>query len=268
LFSGGPGGKDPERLTITHYNVQSLIVRAYDLQNFQISGLDKIPESDGIPLPWIQVDPFDIIAKVPPGATKEEFRLMLQSMLAERFGLKVHFEKRDVPTYNLVVAKSGVMSKSSQGLILSSTVADDDAPRKPFTTAPGGGAPFASDKSGFPIIPKDSMMTGIFAGGRNRQLLHKETMEKLAAWLAGLQPIGRPVRDATGLKDEYDFSLYWTQEAVGGIVGQPPQLSSEPIGGPPIFEALEKQLGLKLEPSKGPVDFLVIDHIDRTPTEN
>ncbi len=123
MFAGGPGSTDPERLTISLYSVKQLIVRAYNLTNdVQFSGLDKIPQSEKIPVPWIQVDNFDIIAKVPPGATKEQVPLMLQNLLAERFGLKVHFEKKEMPIYNLVVAKAVAKSKESPGLVLSSTV--------------------------------------------------------------------------------------------------------------------------------------------------
>jgi uncharacterized protein (TIGR03435 family) len=264
LISGGPGTADPERLTVSHFNVQSLIVRAYSVRNFQISGLDKIPKSGVFEMPWIEVDPFDIVAKVPPGATKEQIPLMLQKMLVERFALRVHLEKKEAPIYKLVVAKAGVLSKR---LVVSSTIPTDTEPPKPFALPPGGGPLYTKDQNGFPIIPKGSIITR--AGGNHvREVWHNETMEKLAAELSDFRAIQRGVRDATGLKDEYDFTMYWTQEtmtATNGIRDPPP---AEPLGGPSIFEALEKQLGLRLEPSKGPVDFLVIDHIDRTPTEN
>ena len=94
-------------------------------------------------------------------------------------------------------------------------------------------------------------------------------MEELASWLAGLPAIKRPVADRTNLKGEFEFSLYWTQEDVGwtdGSQDHPP--ANEPIGGPSIFEALEKQLGLKLQPSMSRISVLVIEHIDRKPSEN
>jgi uncharacterized protein (TIGR03435 family) len=267
LIFGGPGSTDPERLTIRHYSVQNLIVKAYYLtHDIQISSLDKLPASESVPFPWIEVDPFDIVAKVPPGAAKEQLGPMLQNMLAERFDLKVHFEKKEMPIYNLVVAKAGVMSK---GLVLTSTIPDpaNSEPPKPFTLPAGGGAPFATDKNGFPIIPKGSIVTRAGLGGYVREIWQKETMEKLAAELSNRPATGRVVRDATGLKDEYDFSMYWTEEPISFKNGVR-VLPAEPLGGPSLFEALEKQLGLKLVQSKGPVDFLVIDHIDRTPTEN
>lgn len=90
----------------------------------------------------------------------------------------------------------------------------------------------------------------------------------MAAWLGGLPAIKRRVIDKTDLKGKFEFSVYWTQEDISwtnGIQNPPP---NEPIGGPSVFEALEKQLGLKLEPSRSQIHVLVIDHIDRKPTEN
>lgn len=272
LFSGGPGSSDPGRLTISHFSVENLIIRAYNLTRaVKFAGLDKIPLSDRVPYPWIEVENFDVVAKVPAGASPEDLGPMLQNMLAERLGLKVHFEKKEMPIYKLVVAKAGPKPQKGSVLVPSSTIPDpgESEPLKPFTLPPGGGgAPFQADQNGFPIIPKGSVVTGAGLGGRRRQLWHKETMGKLADFLSGLPTVGRVVRDATGLQDEYDFSLYWAQEEIvytNGVRVPPP---AEPIGGPSMFEALEKQLGLKLEPSRGPVDFLVIDHIDRTPSDN
>ncbi len=268
-MAGGPGSSDPERLTLHQYTVQQLILWAYDLKDFQLSGLDKIPPAEEIPIPWIQFDTFDITAKVPPGAAKRDVGLMLQHMLAERFGLKVHFEKKETQTYNLVIAKAGTKIKNALGLTVSSEVSDpnDDKPRKPFD--PSAPLPrIEKDKNGFPIIPKDTVVTGAGIEGRRRQIFHKETMESLVTWLSGVQSIGRPVMDATGLKDEYDFSLYWTQEELHWVDGVRVPPPADPIGGPSIFQALEQQVGLKLEQSKRQLDTLVVDHIDRTPNSN
>jgi uncharacterized protein (TIGR03435 family) len=90
-----------------------------------------------------------------------------------------------------------------------------------------------------------------------------ETMEQLASNL-GAQ-LGRPVTDATGLKGKYDFTLSW---AVGSIGGAAPASSAEPDNGPTLLQAIQSQLGLKLEQKKIPVDFLVVDHIEKVPTEN
>jgi uncharacterized protein (TIGR03435 family) len=269
VFSGGPGSAEPGQLTIRNYSVRNLIRKAYGVAAaYEISGLDKIPLADEVPVPWIDFDNFDITAKVPLDVTQEDFRLMLRNMLADRFGLKVHFEWRAMPSYNLVVAKPGRLIKGTSGLTPASANPDhdEDLPKKPITE-PALGPPFEIDKNGFPILPMDGMITGA-GNGHHRQNFRTATMEELAAWLGGLPAIKRPVIDETDLKGKFEFSLYWTQEDISwtnGIQNPPP---NEPIGGPSVFEALEKQLGLKLEPSRSQIHVLVIDHIDRKPTEN
>lgn len=262
-FSGGPGSADPEWLTIRNWSVEPLILRAYNLPgDYQLSGLDRIPQAREVPLPWIEVDKFDITANIPAGASAEDVRRMLQSMLAERFSLKVHFERSEVASYDLVALKS------LHGLRPSVTADEAEPPRKPFTLPPAG-APFELDSNGFPIIPKDLAVTRISANhGRTREEWRRTTMKKLAAELASLGPIQRPVKDITGLEGEFDFTLYWTQENIGWTDGAQDRPPAEPLGGPSIFEALEKQLGLKLVPSRTRIDVLVIDHIGRTPTPN
>lgn len=246
-----------------NWSVEPLIIRAYNLAgDFQLSGLDRIPRAREVPLPWIEVDKFDITAKIPAGASAEELRRMLQAMLAERFGLKFHFEHGEVASYDLIALKN------LHGLRQSVTADEVEPPRKPFTLPPAG-TPFDLDSNGFPVIPKDLAVTRASANhGRTREIWHKATMETLARELAMLTSVQRPVKDMTGLKGEFDFTLYWTQEQIGwtdGVRDLPP---AEPLGGPSIFEALEKQLGLKLVPSRTRIDVLVIDHIGRTPTPN
>ena len=94
---GGPGSKDPTRYTAQNMTMMDLLIQAYKVKRYQISG----PE-------WLASAHFDINAKIPEGATKEEFGPMLQNLLAERFGLVVHHETRQMPVYDLVVfAKTG-----------------------------------------------------------------------------------------------------------------------------------------------------------------
>ena len=95
------------------------------------------------------------------------------------------------------------------------------------------------------------------AGRRIAQPFYDATMDRFAAYLAN--SIGRPVNDATGLKGKYDFNLKWVLDW-----GGPPTDDSSPT----IFEALQQQLGMKLESKKGMVDILVVDHVEKTPTEN
>jgi len=93
---GGPGSGDPTRYSIENMTPANLVTMAYDIAFYQLSAPD-----------WMERDRFDIAARVPEGSTKEQLPLMLQRLLGERFGLKVHFEKREMPAYELVVAKRG-----------------------------------------------------------------------------------------------------------------------------------------------------------------
>jgi uncharacterized protein (TIGR03435 family) len=140
---------------------------------------------------------------------------------------------------------------------------------------------------GFPILPQLAGRGGMFTimmNGRARQIGQQQTMQDLANRLTSL--LSRPVTDATALKAKYDFTLTYSPEGTNGpmgIIGAPPPPPPPPggTGGagptasmpeaeplPDIFGAVQAQLGLKLEPKKGPVDLIVIDHIEKTPTEN
>jgi uncharacterized protein (TIGR03435 family) len=258
-MNGGPGTPDPGRYTCTFCTLLMLITQAYDVPRFQISAPD-----------WLDDVHFEIVAKVPRGATKEQFRLMLQTLLAERFKLTLHREKKDMPGYQLLVAKNGPKLKES----MEDPESNADAAGPP--PLPAG--PPKMDKDGYPILPH-RQGTMMFMGiGRARMQAEKETLEHFATQLSGL--VGKPVTDATGLKGKYDFTLTFAPEPGQGFLTRLPP----PPGGPPgpdagtpatpqdslptVFTALQEQLGLKLEQKKGPVDTLVIDHAEKVPTEN
>jgi uncharacterized protein (TIGR03435 family) len=237
--SGGPGTRDPSLFRAQNFGLFALIQMAYDVEGYQISGPD-----------WMLSTWFDISATVPAGATKEEFKLMLQRMLAERFGLKVHQEQTEAHGYELVVAKRGPR------LTASAKTNDDTSLPKAL---PSFGPP-TYDKNGFPVIAPGSGISkrgGI--GGRTTARYTHETMRRFASELSF--EVGGPVKDATGLKGEYDFMLRWVSSRSASD-------SDDPPGGPTVFEAVEKQLGLRLAPSKIRVTTLVIDHVEKTPTEN
>src|ERR1700722_3983486 len=99
---GGPGTSDPGQITYSNLPLKNLLVNAFGVKTYQISG----PA-------WIDTERFDIVAKVPQGATKDDVKLMLQNLLAERFKLTLHREKKDLPMYALVVAKRGPTMKES-----------------------------------------------------------------------------------------------------------------------------------------------------------
>jgi uncharacterized protein (TIGR03435 family) len=180
---------------------------------------------------------------VAPGATREQFRSMLQNLLAERFGLKLHRERKEWPAYDLVVAKGGPKFKESP------TPENAEPPAFDRSALP-------RDKWGLPVVPPGVSATSSTSGGRFRRYVVRETMAAFASSLA--YHLERPVADATGLTGKYNFVLTWTKEV------EPP--AEDPL--PSLMTALQEQLGLKLESKKGEIEVLVIDHVNKTPTEN
>jgi uncharacterized protein (TIGR03435 family) len=256
-MKGGPGTPDPGRFTAENLDLISLIAQAYDVKRFQVSGAS-----------WMASTRFDINAKVPAAATKEQFRLMLQNLLAERFKMTLHREKKEAPIYELVVAKGGPKLKES------APPSDEASAREP--EPPG---PPKLDKEGIPVFPagRQGAMIGFAPGGRARLQAMGQTMDQFINMLSN--QVDRPVIDETGLKGKYDFSLSFAMEmGMGrGMMGLPPPppgdggpAATAPDGeaGPTLFTALQEQLGLRLEAKRGPVDILVIDRMEKTPTEN
>ncbi len=238
----------PGRFTCRNAKVRWVILRAYDVLSIQTSGGPS----------WINSDPYDIEAKesddlsaemekLPREQRREKERLLLQSMLADRFQLKVTRGTRELPVYALVVAKNGPKLKAAN---LQSAFPG-------VTTGPDGR----------PITYTCSI--GNASGGGD--VYQNCTIATLASFLP-LQ-VGRIVLDQTGLQGRYDFTLNYAQQdsaadfgaAGGGAASDNPLPPAS--SGPSIFTALQDQLGLKLESTKGPVDIIVIDHIER-PTEN
>jgi uncharacterized protein (TIGR03435 family) len=188
-----------------------------------------------------------VTAKVPEGTSKEQFRVMMQNLLAERFKLMYHREKKEMQAYELVVAKGGPKLKESPGPL------DPDERPRPLTER-------KLDAEGFPVLPPGRVpMMMMMSGGRATARHSEETMERFAVALTN--EVHKPVTDATGLKGKYDFTLSWVAEGAG-----PPASADE--AGPNIFRALQEQLGLRLEAKKGMVDVLVVDHLEKTPTDN
>src|SRR5271157_975331 len=179
---------------------------------------------------WIRTERYDIDAKFPPDAKSDAtLRLMLQNLLAERFKLVVHRDQTPALVYALVVAKNG-----------------------PKLQAASAGSE-----------PKNT------CSGKNSQLIcmnRKSTMADLVRNLPRWMPrdwFDLPVVDQTGLEGTYDFSLTWTSTRRADDTSA----ASDP-GFISLFDALQDQLGLKLERRKAPLDRIVIDHLERVPTEN
>jgi len=228
-----PGGGF-EGLNVT---VGSVIRLAYGLQDFQMVGGPK----------WLDTDRFDIQMKGPQGATESEAPRRLQSLLAERFGLKAHLEKRDHPIYALVLARAdrslGPRLRRSQ--IDAKTIQEQDARMRresPATFKP--------------------LECGLAAGRRLGDC------GGTIAVLASRFPmyVGRIVVDRTGLTGQYAYDLRFGDRPIpgagpGGGFPFPVSSQSGDPDAPSLFTALEDQLGLKLVPQTGPVEVLVIDQV-------
>lgn len=228
---GGPGTNDPGLFTCQNITLRGLVMTAYNLPNFAYSGPD-----------WMQSARFNISARIPAGTSKEQFRLMLQSLLVDRLRLTFHWIKKEVQVYDLTVAKGGHKMKES-------------TPDAEETMRAAG--PTKADTEGFPILPP----------GRNRALAEignhvavrwaGEDMDRFAIYLSA--QLHTTVNDRTGLKGEYDFTLRWVTEGA---------TASADETAPNLFRAVQEQLGLRLESKKGSIDILVVDHAEKSPIEN
>jgi uncharacterized protein (TIGR03435 family) len=210
----------PGRLSTTNKTIMDLITYAYSLSPGQIvNGAD-----------WLDTK-YDLVGQSPAGAgqpNQRQWKVMLQKLLADRFSLSVHRDKKEVSIYALTVTKAG--------------------PKL---------APSAGDQNGPPTLAIRAR--GRFAA-RNATMV--DFAGELQAWL------DRPVIDQSGISGRYDFALNWTpddfQASRLSAFPAPQQLNGEV---PDLFTAAQEQLGLKLESTRGTVEVLVIDSIQK-PTEN
>lgn len=190
-------------ITAENVSLKQLIERVYDVAEYSLSG----------PV-WLGDDKFDIAAKQPDGAPRAQMRLMLQSLLAERFGLVVHRESKLVSGYALMAGKK-----------------TPTLHEKPADTG-------TNTNTGRGTIKGTNVSMLDLAGLLSRQL-------------------DQPVQDQTGLSGVFDLSLEWS----------PDQTQADDRASS-LFTAIQEQLGLKLQAQKVTLDVLVVDHIERVPTEN
>lgn len=231
----------PGRLSMMNLALRRLILIAYDVQDYQLVGEPG----------WIASENYDIQAKAEGNPSVQQMEgPMLRALLEERFKLSLHRETRQLSVYKLSIGKSGAKLQASQEGSCTPYVTD----ALPPTTKPGEPGP---SFCGFQRTT---------AGGLNRSLSGKGvTMAELAKTLSRTYTamLGRNVIDGTALTGAFDIHLTWAMDSGGPrAIDSPPE--SE---GPSIFTALEEQLGLKLQATKGPVEVLVIDHIEK-PSEN
>jgi uncharacterized protein (TIGR03435 family) len=219
------------RFQATNVSLLNLLENAYGIRSGLISGVSG----------WAASARYDINAKqidYDPKAnqTKEQRQAMMAVMLEERFHLKVHVEVKELPVYDLVVTKDGPKFKESAP----EPPADPDAPKKPSGMSGNRG--------------------NMNVSGHNGAMELTSWANPMTSFVGSLSIlVDRTVIDKTGLKGEYDVHMKWTSDTAS-----PPLPDDAP---PTLFTAIQEQLGLKLVPSKGPVNTLVVDHVEQ-PTEN
>jgi uncharacterized protein (TIGR03435 family) len=229
----GPGTADPGLLTCTGAPLKLLIFFAYSVQPYQVAGPD-----------WIGSTYYDIVAKVPRGATREQMKLMLRNLLKERFHLELSREKRERSTYTLSIAKGGPKIRNSS---------PDDASRPPAE----------AEKNGFPPFPPGGQLFMKVKDGKFMVRARNQPLSKLVQIL-GVR-LGSTVVDETGLAGNFDYSLTYAIDDVGGSEDGETGNRADVPG---LFAALADQLGLRLKIMKAPIEVLVVTHGDKTPVEN
>jgi uncharacterized protein (TIGR03435 family) len=242
-FASLPGGT----LSVRNNALRNLLLNAYDVRNFQLAGLPG----------WADSERYDIDAKAPSNPTRGQMMQMLQSLLADWFKLKAHRETRELTVFVLTAAKGGIkLQPWKEG---SCTVAE---PGRPLPQpAPGQ------------LAVKPCGNNVVLPRGPNMEWnATKIGMAGLTMVLSSI--LGHRVIDNTGYTATFDLHLEWSRdESPGAISGAAePSDAERPLAaadatGPSIFAVLQQQLGLKLETSKGPVEILMIDHVEK-PSEN
>lgn len=234
----GPGGG----LSITNMPLKEMIVIAYRIQPFQISGGPA----------WLDSAHYDITAKPEKRAKFDELQLMLQALLADRFQLKIHRETKELTVYALVMARK-------------------DGKLGPQLTESKEGGCTPIDPSKPPPPPEPGKPPVLGCGG---MMMSPRRLTAASIPVANMIPmlsrfLDRTVIDKTGLTGNFDISLEWTPDETQALQLPPdaPKPPPSDATGPSIFTALQEQLGLKLESQKGPVEVFVIDRAEK-PSEN
>lgn len=228
-------GPTPSQFTTRNAPLISIVMYAYLRPDYQIA---DAPD-------WIRSERFDIIAKYPNGHSPTQVPAMVRALLEDRFRLKTHIETREAPIYTLATARPD----KRLGPELHRTEVDCVAYRKERALSGESRA----------IRPGDTCAAGFYGEGRNRALWASgRTMAQFASMLAS--SARRDVVDRTGLTGEFDVRLRWRPDA-GMTQSQNPGNADDSAVS--LFTALQEQLGLRLESARGPVEFLVIDSVER-----
>jgi uncharacterized protein (TIGR03435 family) len=233
------GGVGTGRIAYRGTWLMGLISEAFGVRADQISGTA-----------WTQVrsERYDIVANIPHGATKDDFKRMLQDLLVDRFGLRFHMGSTTRPIYALRVGTGGAKVKPTERRV-------GDGINTSAGIRPGG------DERGCPSLPSDYQgMVSLPAAGAICWTAQDVPVADLAGVLE--RPAGRPIIDETGLTGRYDFKIWFE---FTGRAGDSGVLQNR---APNVFTAVQEQLGLRLEPATRSFPEFVIDSIQRDPREN
>ncbi len=232
-----------------NFPLLTYLVFAYKLTDYQQEAIESTAAD------WVVSTPYTIEARTEKrDVTKDELRLMMRSLLAERFKLAVHYEKRQVRVFALKLFNEGTLGPKLQphpngatcsDPSLKSTTADDKPVELPL-----------QQKGGFPTVCNGILGLPASAQDRDSFGAADVPMSLIASALSSWGNLGRPVVDQTSLPGKYDFVLDFTPDPR-------PSYATIDSGGPGFQEALKLQLGLRLEAERAPVEFLVIDHVER-----
>jgi uncharacterized protein (TIGR03435 family) len=281
ILAGLRAGKRPEsfrldgsRATYTYESLKELIAYAYKVRSYQISG----PE-------WLTTDRFDIAARLPEGASREDVPAMLQALLVERFKLAAHLETKEHPVIGLVIGKGG--SKLQETTVAPVPI-DENAPLKPGETKMDSiDGPIRLMRNGDGSTTYNLGARGTFTlkvDGDTGTMHMTASGMTLKGFVMMLNTLGggngRQVVDMTGLKGNYELAVEFSLSDLvsslreqgidiptgprgGGGSGE----AADPAGDTTVSDALQK-LGLKMENTKAMVEQLVVDHAEKLPTEN
>lgn len=235
---------------------------------------------------WMGDAKFDVVAKLPPGASENQVPEMFQALLADRFKLAVHRGSKETPLFALVVDKGGLKLKEAGNDLPAPPVTDPNAPPCPlqnFNCAPNIQNLDGVQTRMIPLSPNTRRIssprigTALFTQGLGERGQHLEapgtTLEGLADLVTLLGSVGQPVVDRTGLNGRYRVDLEIPAVSVFDIVDHARTSGSDPnaelaAAMQNAWQAALQKVGLHLDPRKGPVETLVVDHLDKTPTPN
>ena len=225
----------PDRFVRQSITLSQLLVYAYDVSPFQVAGGDE----------WTRTSRFDVEAKAAERPKADHMRTMVKRLLAERFRLRLHTETRELPRYKLLKARADGR--------LGDRLRPSNLDCAAITSAPDYKQPSGLLAGG--EVPPCIVMLRVNGSGTPTITMRGTSISRLARVLE--DRAGRVIIDKTGLGGAYDVDFEWELPSRSG---PPTTLPSESLS---LFTVLEEQLGLKLESERGPVDVLVIDHVER-----